>query len=43
MAGYEYTALDVIKRMGEDEAFRIELLLLIDELLRILKDQAQSN
>ena len=43
MTEYEYTALDVIKRMGEDEVFRRELLLLINELLCMLKNACEKS
>lgn len=43
MAKREYTAMDVIKRMSEDEVFRIELLLLIENLLYMLKHRTESN
>ena len=39
MTEYEYTALDVIKRMGEDEV----LLLLINELLCMLKNACEES
>ena len=43
MTEYEYTALDVIKRVGEDEVFRRELLLLINELLCMLKNACEKS
>lgn len=42
MGDYNFTVADVLKRLSEDQQFREQLLLLIDELIRLLRLPADN-
>lgn len=42
MGDYNFTVVDVLKRLSEDQQFREQFLLLIDELIRLLRLPADN-
>nr|DAK22038.1 MAG TPA: hypothetical protein [Caudoviricetes sp.]DAT13315.1 MAG TPA: hypothetical protein [Caudoviricetes sp.] len=42
MGEYDFTVTDVLKRLSEDQQFREQFLLLIDELIRLLRLPADN-
>ena len=42
MGDYNFTVTDVLKRLSEDQQFREQFLLLIDELIRLLRLPADN-
>ena len=42
MGDYNFTVVDVLKRLSEDQQFREQFLSLIDELIRLLRLPADN-